>query len=124
MWPFSSSSSEPKDKKVNFKNIDKDYAVSGQVVPDQMAAVSAAGFKSIVCARPDNEDHGQPSFDEVAREAEKAGLQIVHVPMSGMMSQGAFMKFEQAMAEMPKPVLAYCRSGGRAASLYTMLKRA
>jgi len=28
------------------------------------------------------------------------------------------------MEQMPKPVLAYCRSGGRAASLYTMLKRA
>jgi len=122
MWPFSSS--EPKDKTVNFKNIDKDYAVSGQILPDQIPAVAAAGFKSIVCARPDNEDYGQPTFDEVAREAEKAGLQIVHVPVSGMMSQGTFMKFEQAMEEMPKPVLAYCRSGGRAASLYTMLKRA
>ena len=121
MWPFSS---QPKDKQVNFKTLDKDYAVSGQVLPSQIPAVAAAGFKSIVCARPDNEDHGQHSFDEVAREAEKAGLQIVHVPVSGMMSQGAFMKFERAMAEMPKPVLAYCRSGGRAASLYTMLKRA
>ncbi|WP_291391659.1 TIGR01244 family sulfur transferase [Devosia sp.] len=123
MWPFSSST-EPKDKKVNFKNLDKDYAVSGQILPAQIPAIAAAGFKSIVCARPDNEDHGQPSFDEVAREAEKAGLQIVHVPVSGMVGQGAFMKFEQAMEQMPKPVLAYCRSGGRAASLYTMLKRA
>jgi len=123
MWPFSSST-EPKDKKVNFKNLDKDYAVSGQILPAQIPAIAAAGFKSIVCARPDNEDHGQPSFDEVAREAEKAGLQIVHVPVSGVVGQGAFMKFEQAMEQMPKPVLAYCRSGGRAASLYTMLKRA
>jgi uncharacterized protein (TIGR01244 family) len=122
MWPFSSA--EPKEKKVNFKNIDKDYAVSGQILPDQMAAVSAAGFKSIVCARPDNEDHGQPSFKDVASAAEQSGIQIVHVPVSGMVSQGAFMRFEEAMKSMPKPVLAYCRSGGRAASLYQMLKRA
>ena len=122
MWPFSSA--EPKEKKVNFKNIDKDYAVSGQILPDQMAAVSAAGFKSIVCARPDNEDHGQPSFKDVARAAEQSGIQIVHVPVSGMVSQGAFMRFEEPMKSMPKPVLAYCRSGGRAASLYQMLKRA
>ena len=123
MWPFSSSS-EPKDKRVNFKTIDKDYAVSGQILPAQMAAVSAAGFKSIVCARPDNEDHGQPSFDDVARAAEQNGIQSVHVPVSGMVSQSAFMRFEEAMKAMPKPVLAYCRSGGRAASLYQMLKRA
>ena len=121
MWPFSSSS-EPKEKKVNFKNLDKDYAVSGQILPAQIPAVAAAGFKSIVCARPDNEDYGQPSFDEVAREAERAGIQIIHVPVSGMVGQGAFMKFEQAMKQMPKPVLAYCRSGGRAASLYSMLR--
>ena len=121
MWPFSSSS-EPKEKKVNFKNLDKDYAVTGQILPAQIPAVAAAGFKSIVCARPDNEDYGQPSFDEVAREAERAGIQIIHVPVSGMVGQGAFMKFEQAMKQMPKPVLAYCRSGGRAASLYSMLR--
>lgn len=121
MWPFST---QQKDKQVNFKTLDQDYAVSGQILPSQIAAVAAAGFKSIVCARPDNEDHGQPSFNDVAREAEKAGLQIVHVPVSGMVGQGAFMKFEQAMNDMPKPVLAYCRSGGRAASLYTMFRRA
>ncbi|WP_374621944.1 TIGR01244 family sulfur transferase [Devosia sp.] len=107
---------------MNFKNLDKDYAVTGQILPAQIPAVAAAGFKSIVCARPDNEDHGQPSFNEVAREAERAGIQIIHVPVSGMVSQGAFMKFEQAMKQMPKPVLAYCRSGGRAASLYSMLR--
>jgi uncharacterized protein (TIGR01244 family) len=121
MWPFSS---EPKDKKVNFRNIDKDYAVSGQVLPEQIPAVAAAGFRSIVCARPDHEDHGQPSFAEVAKAAEQSGLKIVHVPVNGMVSQGAFMRFEDAMKSLPKPVLAYCRSGGRAASLYSMLKRA
>lgn len=122
MWPFSSST-QTKEKPVNYRNLDKDYAVSGQILPSQIPAVAAAGFKSIVCARPDNEDPGQPSFAEVAREAEKAGLKIVHVPVSGAMSQGTFIKFEQAMAELPKPVLAYCRSGGRASSLYTLLKR-
>lgn len=123
MWPFSSST-EPKVKKVNYRNLDSSYAVTGQIMPDQIPAVAAAGFKSIVCARPDNEDFGQPSFAEVAREAEKAGLQIVHVPVSGAITQASFMRFEDAMKQMPKPVLAYCRSGGRAASLYSALKQA
>jgi uncharacterized protein (TIGR01244 family) len=123
MWPFSSST-EPKVKKVNYRNLDSSYAVSGQIMPDQIPAVAAAGFKSIVCARPDNEDFGQPSFAEVAREAEKVGLQIVHVPVSGAVTQASFMRFEDAMKKMPKPVLAYCRSGGRAASLYSALKQA
>ena len=123
MWPFSSSA-EPKAKTVNYRNLDADYAVTGQIRPDQITAVVAAGFKSIVCARPDNEDAGQPSFAEVAQEAEKAGLQIVHVPVGGALGQSTFMKFDAAMKTMPKPVLAYCRSGGRASSLYAMLKQA
>lgn len=123
MWPFSSSA-EPKVKKVNYRNLDSSYAVSGQIQPDQIPALAAAGFKSIVCARPDNEDFGQPSFSDVAREAEKAGLQVVHVPVSGPITQASFMRFESAMQKLPKPVLAYCRSGGRAASLYSALKQA
>lgn len=122
MWPFTSST-KPKVKTVNYRNIDSTFAVTGQIQPAQIPAVAAAGFKSIVCARPDNEDSGQPSFDDVAREAEKAGLQIVHVPVSGAVSQASFMRFEEAMKAMPKPVLAYCRSGGRAASLYAALKQ-
>jgi uncharacterized protein (TIGR01244 family) len=109
---------------MDFRSLDQDYAVTGQLQPSEIPAVAAAGFKSIVCARPDREDNGQPSFCDVAREAERAGLMIVHVPVSGALSQGAFVKFEQAMQTMPRPVLGYCRSGGRAASLYSLLKRA
>ncbi len=122
MWPFSPL--EPKTRKVNFRSLDKDYAVSDQLLPSQIPAVAAAGFRSIVCARPDNEDYSQPSFAEVAREAERAGLLSIHLPVDGTLSEATFKSFEQAMQERPKPILAYCRSGGRAASLYTMLKRA
>lgn len=109
---------------MQFKSLDQDYAVTGQLQPSEIPAVVAAGFKSIVCARPDHEDNGQPDFGEVAREAERAGLQAVHVPVSGALSQSAFIKFEQAMQTIPKPVLGYCRSGNRAASLYSLFKRA
>lgn len=108
---------------MNIKKIDDTFAVTGQITPAQVKAVADAGYHSIVCARPDDEDHGQPSFDAIAREAEKQGLQIIHIPVSGMLGQGQVIRFREAMAEMPKPVLGYCRSGGRAASLYaTLLK--
>lgn len=122
MWPFSSNA-EPRAKSVNYRSLDANFAVTGQILPEQVAAVAEAGFKTIVCARPDNEDPGQPSFADVSREAEKAGLKTIHVPVSGALTQSAFIRFERAMKELPKPVLAYCRSGGRAASLYGMLKQ-
>jgi uncharacterized protein (TIGR01244 family) len=107
---------------VRVQTIDADYAVTGQIQAVDMAAITDAGFKSIVCARPDNEDVGQPDFEEIARAAESAGLRIAHIPVSGMVTQGAFLHFTEAMRDLPKPVLAYCRSGGRAASLYAMAK--
>lgn len=121
MWPFSTT--QERSSKVNYRQLDKDYAVSGQVLPTQIPALAEAGFKTIICARPDNEDYGQPSFAEVASAAEAAGMKAVHVPVAGAMGQGTFIRFERAMKDMPKPVLSYCRSGGRAASLYTLYKR-
>jgi uncharacterized protein (TIGR01244 family) len=102
--------------------IDDQFSVTGQITPDQIPTISAAGFRAIVCARPDNEEGGQPSFDAVAREAEKHGLQIVHIPVSGMLGEGQIIRFHQAMEQMPRPVLGYCRSGARAGSLYATLQ--
>ena len=86
-----------------------------------MRAVADAGFKSILGARPDDEEYGQPGFDAVARAAEAAGLQIVHIPVSGGLGEGQIIRFHEAWAQMPKPVLGYCRSGARAGSLYATL---
>lgn len=97
--------------------------MTGQIRPTEIPAIVAAGFKSIICARPDGEDNGQPCFSDVADEARRNGLEPVHIPVSGELSTQAFGKFEQAMRTIPKPVLGYCRSGNRAASLYTLLHR-
>ena len=66
---------------------------------------------------------GQPTFAEVARAAEAAGHQIVHIPVSGGLREGDIIRFNEAWRAMPKPVLAYCRSGARAGSLYQTLAR-
>ena len=119
MWPFNAS--PPKDKKMNLKQIAPDFSTTGQITPDQIKDVAAAGFKSIVCARPDQEDAGQPAFAEVAKAAEAAGIEIVHIPVSGMLGEGQSIRFHEAWKTMPKPMLGYCRSGMRAGSLYATL---
>ena len=102
--------------------IDDQFSVTGQITPEQIPEISAAGFRAIVCARPDNEEGGQPSFDAVAREAERHGVQIVHIPVSGMVGEEQIHRFNQAMEQMPRPVLGYCRSGARAGNLYATLR--
>ncbi len=119
MWPFTSS--KPKDRKMNLKKIAPDFSTTGQITPEQIKDVAAAGFKSIVCARPDQEDANQPAFAEVAKAAKAAGLEIVHIPVSGMLGEGQIIRFHDAWQSMPKPMLGYCRSGMRAGSLYATL---
>ena len=119
MWPFTRTS----ERKMHVRRIDDRFAVTGQITPDQIAEIAAAGFKSILCARPDMEEPGQPSFGLIAQAAEKAGLKTVHIPISGQLSEGALIKMERALADLPMPILGYCRSGARAGSLYSAIQR-
>ena len=119
MWPFS----KPDPSQVARRRIDDDFSVAGQVLPEQLAAVAALGFRSVLCARPDGEEPGQPRFAEIAAAARQAGLEAVHIPVSGPLTEGALIRMEQAMADLPRPILGYCRSGARAGSLYAALQR-
>ena len=121
MWPFSNSN--PKAKTMNVTKISPDFSTTGQITPDQVQAIADAGYKSIVCARPDNEEGGQPGYDEVARAAEMAGLKITHIPVSGPLGEGQIIRFHDAWETMPKPMLGYCRSGMRAGSLFATLSK-
>lgn len=114
---------KPKGNAMNPRKIDGDFSVTGQITPEQVKAVSEAGYKSILCARPDHEEPGQPSFAEVARAAGEMGLQIVHIPVSGGIGEGQIIRFHEAWATMPKPMLGYCRSGARAGSLHATLRK-
>ena len=108
---------------MDIRKIAPDFSTTGQILPEQMQAVADAGFKSIVCARPDNEEGGQPTFDTMAKAAAAAGIGIVHVPVSGPLGEGQIIRFHDAWNNLPKPMLGYCRSGARAGSLYATLSR-
>ncbi len=96
------------------------FAVAPQLTPQAMAAAAAAGFKSIVNNRPDFE-HGpdQPSSAQMEAAALAAGLQYRHLPVDGgYQSPAEIAAFAQLLQELPRPVLAFCRSGARSTNLY------
>ena len=119
MWPFSSN-----PQSLAFRKLDADFAVAGQITPEEVEKVAEAGFKTIVCARPDHEEPGQPNFAVIAAAAKKAGLKAVHIPVSGGIGEGQLIRMEAALKELPRPMFGYCRSGARAGSLYSTAKRA
>ena len=94
------------------------YAVSGQIAPDDLRVIAQAGYKSVVCMRPDNEEPGQARFDDIARTANAFGVRSVHIPVSGSATRSQVSRFREVCENLPKPVLGYCRSGARASSIY------
>ncbi len=98
-----------------------DFSVSAQILPEDVAEAAALGFRSIMSNRPDGEAPGQPETAAIRAEAERLGLTFVHVPVvSGAITEANVDDFAAALAELPTPVLAYCRSGTRSRNLWQL----
>lgn len=97
-----------------------DVCVSPQLTPDDMAELARLGFKSVVNNRPDFEGGPeQPTSAAVEAAAVAAGLVYRFLPVNGMyQSPEEIAAFGQLMAELPHPVLCFCRSGARSGKLY------
>lgn len=96
-------------------------SVSAQIAADDIAALRAQGFRAIICNRPDGEGPDQPGFAAIQAAASDAGLEARYVPVTaGMVRDEDVAAFDRAMAELPGPVLAYCRSGTRSTTLWSL----
>ena len=105
---------------VEFRQVDDEFAVAGQIGPEHMPAIVEAGFRSLICNRPDGEAPTEPQFDTVRAAAEAAGLAVRYIPVSSQigLTPDNVAETRVALAEMDGPILAYCRSGARSANLY------
>jgi uncharacterized protein (TIGR01244 family) len=104
--------------------ITPDYSVSPQIAPEDVAAIAATGYRSIMCNRPDGEGSDQPPVETIRREAERHGLAFAFVPVvSGQISAADVAEFRDALAALPAPVFAYCRSGARCQNLWMLAQR-
>lgn len=52
-----------------FRQITDAFSASPQITPGDIAAIRAAGFRAIICNRPDGEGPGQPGFEEIETAA-------------------------------------------------------
>ncbi|MFL9710083.1 TIGR01244 family sulfur transferase [Methylobacillus sp. Pita1] len=106
---------------MKIEKIETGLSVSGQIFPQDIPGLAAAGFKTILCHRPDGEGADQPTFHELQEQARLAGIEMAYLPVeSGKVSDADVQAFAQSYAGMAKPVLAYCRSGMRAVTLWAL----
>lgn len=104
---------------MDIRRIDDDYSVTGQISVADLDEVKALGFKSIVCHRPDGEEDGQPLFADIAERAEQLGITIMHVPVGRYgVDADAVAGMVDALDELQRPMLGYCRSGARSTAIY------
>ena len=106
---------------IEIRRLSDAVAVAGQVRPADLADIVGAGYRSLVCNRPDGEAPDQPAYREVAEAAGRLGLEVRYLPVvSGRMSAEDATAFAGLLRELPAPVLAYCRSGARSGQLWAL----
>ena len=106
---------------MDLKKINDAISVSPQIAASDVRIIKENGFRSIICNRPDGEAGDQPSYEEIEKAAQDAGLEIRYIPIkSGMVKDEDADVFGQALSELPGPVVAYCRSGTRSATLWSL----
>ncbi len=104
--------------------LNETLSVSKQITPEEIENIKQQGFQSIICNRPDNEEPLQPDFHLIEAEAQKHGLHTHHFPvMSSQINENHAVEFQKLLETMPKPIVAYCRSGTRCATLWTLSMR-
>ena len=102
-------------------NLAKGVLVADQILPEDLNDLAAQGIKTIFCYRPDGEGADQPNFAEIAQAAKKLKIKTHYLPVvSGKISDADVTAFAELFKEAKQPLLGYCRSGMRAATLWAL----
>ncbi|WP_375688640.1 TIGR01244 family sulfur transferase [Pseudooceanicola sp. LIPI14-2-Ac024] len=106
---------------MDIRKINAGLSVGPQITIDAVAALAGAGFRSIICNRPDAEGPDQPGHEEIAAAADAAGLSFRYLPVTpGVVTDDTARAFGEALRTLPGPVFAYCRTGTRSTTLWSL----
>lgn len=103
--------------------LSKDFSITSQISVSDVAEIAKAGFKTIICNRPDNEGWGQTNHDVIKAAAEQQGLSFFYIPVGGGVTMDAIETMKKA-ATGNTPALGYCLSGARSATMYQYAMKA
>jgi uncharacterized protein (TIGR01244 family) len=104
----------------DFRHVTDHLSVAPQISVADVAAAKAAGFTTLVNNRPDGESPDQPAGAEIEAAAKAAGLAYVHIPVRGMPGPAEVEAMRAAVDGSDGPVLAFCRSGTRSITTWSL----
>jgi uncharacterized protein (TIGR01244 family) len=106
---------------MSFVCIDRNYHVSPQIEPQQIAEIADNGFVKIICNRPDMEVspfYSSSVMEDLAKEnnIEFHLIELTHE----MMTPETAARQRELVLNCKGPVLAYCASGARCSLLWAI----
>jgi uncharacterized protein (TIGR01244 family) len=106
----------------NFAQVETTVACAGAVTPSAVAGIKKMGFASIINLRLENEKGADIEAEAAAAKA--AGINFVHLPLSGSAPDPAVAdRFLKTITEPGnQPAFIHCASGNRAAAMW-LIKR-
>jgi sulfide:quinone oxidoreductase len=108
---------------MDFKKLNKDIAVAPQILVADLEEIKGMGYTYLVCHRPDGEGADQVNFDEIHAAATELGLKAIYQPVvSGKINDEDVAKFKATLDEANGPIFAYCRTGTRSTTLWSLAK--
>ena len=106
------------------RQLDERTLVSGQIAPDEVAALAERGVTVLVNNRPDGEEPGQPLASEIEEAAERAGIAYRFVPILRGIGPADVEEMQKALRDAQSgKMLAFCRSGTRSALACALAQR-
>ena len=108
---------------LEFVNVTAEFAIGPQVSAEDFEPLRAAGFASLLNVRPDDEIGAYLVSQDAEQLARATGLRYAHSPTENhaIFEPEIIDQFERALAELPKPIFAHCKTGTRAAILWALV---
>jgi uncharacterized protein (TIGR01244 family) len=97
------------------------YAVSPQIALEDLPAIKAAGYTTIINNRPDAEIPPHLHNAHMQAAAEALGLNFIqNSVIGGAMTEANVVAQAKAIANANGPVFAYCASGNRSSVVWAL----
>ena len=104
---------------MHINQLSKDYSVAPQILVEDVDTILDAGFKSVICNRPDEENPVSCQIKAIKTAARAAGLEFAeNVFDSYSFGLDKVQRQAQLLKQLPSPVLAYCASGNRCSVIW------
>lgn len=94
--------------------------IASQLLPADLDALAAQGIRGVINNRPDGEAPDQPGSAALEAQCRQLGLGYAFLPFASGVApdRAATLAFAGALARLPPPVVAFCRTGTRSVTLW------